>query len=324
VKVFVTGSTGLLGSNLVRHLDAGGHQIVGLVRSQERGVRLLGDTRATLTRGDMRDVSGFAHELDGCEAVFHAAAYFREYYQPGNHWQALDDININGTLQLMAEADRRRVRRFVHVSSCAAAGVEPDGSPGDENTPPLPIQLANLYFRSKILADAAIRAWRPPNGMEVVSVLPGWMWGPGDAAPTGAGQLVLDFLARRIPGIMDGGQCTVDARDVAAAMSAALDKGTPGERYLVAGQYHSVEDLLRGLQLVTGVPAPRLRLPHAAVMTFAWGAELFGKLTGREVLVTREAVRALHAKLRWSSAKAVRELGVTFRPLNDTLQDAVA
>ncbi len=324
MKVFVTGSTGLLGNNLVRLLDAKGDQVAGLVRSEEKGKWLLGDTRAMLVKGDIRDVTSFAHALDGCEAVFHTAAYFREYYQPGSHWQALNEINIKGTLRLMAEADRRGVRRFVHVSSCAAVGVKPDGSPGDEETPPLPLQISNLYFRSKIQADAAIRAWRPQHGMEVVSILPGWMWGPGDAAPSGAGQLVLDFLARKLPGIMDGGQSMVDARDVAGAMITALDKGAPGERYLVAGLYHTVEDILKGLERVTGIPAPKLRLPHAVVMAYAWAAELFGRLTGRNVLVTREAVRALHAKLRWTSRKAERELGVTFRPLEDTLRDVVA
>lgn len=324
MKVFVTGSTGLLGNNLVRSLDAQGHSVVALVRSEEKGRRLLGRTRATLLKGDMRDLAGFAQALDGCQAAFHTAAYFREYYQPGNHWQALDEINIKGTLALMTEADRRGIRRFVHVSSCGAIGMKPDGSPGDEETPPLRVQMSNLYFRSKVEGDAAIRAWRPQHGMEVISILPGWMWGPGDAAPTGAGQFVLDFLARKIPGIMDGGQSVVDARDVAAAMIAALDRGAHGERYIVAGRDHTIEDILKTLERVTSLPAPTLRLPHTVVMTYAWAAEVFGRLTGRKVLVTREAVRTLHAKLKWTSRKAERELGVTFRPLEETLRDMVA
>lgn len=325
MKVFVTGSTGLLGNNLVRLLDSKGHQVVGLVRSEEKGKWLLGDTEATLVKGDMRDITSFARRLEGCEALFHTAAYHREYYyRPHTRWEDLDEINIKGTLKLMAEADQRGVRRFIHVSSCGVVGgMKPDGSPGDEETPPLPIQMANLYFRSKIQADAAIRAWQPRHGMEAVLILPAWMWGPGDAAPTGSGQLALDFLARKLPGIMDGGQCMVDARDVAAAMIAGLGKGSHGERYLVAGRYHTIEEILKGLERVTGVPAPKLRLPQVAVMAYAWGVEFFGRLTGRDVLVTREAVRALHAKLRWTSERAERGLGVTFRPLEDTLRDVV-
>lgn len=324
MRVFVTGATGLLGNNLVRLLDAHGHEVVALVRSEAKARRLLGDTRARVVRGDMRDVAGFAPALEECAAVFHTAAYFREYYQPGDHRPALDAINIRGALALMTEADRRGVQRFVHVSSAGTIGTKPDGSPGDEDTPPLPLQMANLYWRSKAEADVTIRAWRPAGAMTVVQILPGWMWGPGDAAPTGAGQLALDFLARRLPGIMDGGMCVVDARDVAAAMVAAVNRGRPGERYIVGGSYCTMEELLKGLERVSGVPAPTRRLPHALVMAYAWGAELFGRLTGREVLVTREGVRALHAKLRWTSGKAERELGVTFRPLEETLRDVVA
>src|ERR1700752_879292 len=241
MKAFVTGSTGLLGNNLVRMLVERGDQVVGLVRSEEKGRRLLGDVDATLVRGDMRDVAGFAAALDGCEAVFHTAAYFREYYQPGDHAAQLQDINIKATLALMAEADRRGGQRFVHTSSGGAIGMRPDGTPGDEETPPGPFQMQNLYFRSKVEGDGAIRAWNPSRGLEVVEILPGWMWGPGDAAPTAAGRVALDFLARKIPGIVDGGACVVDAGDVAAAMIAAVRKGRTGERYIVAGEYHSME-----------------------------------------------------------------------------------
>ena len=324
MRVFVTGSTGLLGNNLVRLLLERGFDVVGLVRSEEKAKRMFGETKARFVKGDMRDVAGFAAAMDGCEAVFHTAAYFREYYQPGDHAQALEDINIKGTLTLMDEADRRGVRRFIHTSSSGTIGTKPDGSPGDEDTPPEPEQLANLYFRSKVEGDAKIRAWKGKNGMEVVEILPGWMWGPGDAAPTAAGRMAQDFLARKIPGVVEGGTCMVDARDVAAAMIAALEKGRAGEKYIVAGTFHTLEEVLQGLEKASGVPAPKMRLPHPVVMTFALIQELIGRLTGREVLVTREGVRAMHGKHRVTSAKAERELGVRFRPLDRTFEDVVA
>jgi len=323
MKVFVTGSTGLLGNNLVRLLLDRGFDVVGLVRSEEKAMRMFGETKAHFVKGDMRDVAGFAAAMDGCEAVFHTAAYFREYYQPGDHAQALEDINIKGTLTLMDEADRRGVRRFIHTSSSGTIGTKPDGSPGDEDTPPGLDQLSNLYFRSKVEGDAKIRARKGKNGMEVVEILPGWMWGPGDAAPTAAGRMAQDFIARKIPGIVEGGTCMVDARDVAAAMIAAVEKGRAGEKYIVAGTFHSLEDVLQGLEKASGVPAPKMRLPYPVVMTFAFIQELIGRLTGRDVLVTREGVRAMHGKHRVTSAKAERELRATFRPLEETLRDVV-
>ncbi len=323
MNAFVTGSTGLLGNNLVRLLVEQGHSVRGLVRSEQKGKRLLGDTGATLIQGDMKNVAGFASRLDGCEVVFHTAAYFREYYQPGDHWQALEAINIKGTLSLMEEADRRGVRRFVHVSSAGTIGMKPDGSAGDETTPLGAEMLKNGYFRSKVEGDKAIQAWQPTQGMEIIEILPAWMWGPGDAAPTNAGQLAQDFLARKVPGIVDGGTNVVDARDVAKAMIVAAERGRHKEKYIIGGRYCSMEDILEGLERVTGIPAPKMHLPHAVVMTYAGVLELYGRITGKEVLATREGVRLLHAKHTVTSAKAERELGATFRPLDETLRDTV-
>lgn len=323
MKALVTGSTGLLGNNLVRMLVERGHEVTGLVRSEEKAQRLLGDLDVRFVQGDMQDVAGFADALDGCDTVFHTAAYFREYFQPGNHAEKLKQINIDGTLQLMNEADRREVSCFVHVSSSGAIGKKPDGSPGDEDTPPLPVQMANLYFRSKVEGDEAIRTWKPDHGLEVIEILPGWMWGPGDAAPTSAGQMALDFLGGRIPGIIDGGSSLVDARDVAAAMIAAVGAAGHGSRYIVGGNYYSLKEVMQCLERVSGVPAPKRRMPQVVVMSYAWLMELIGRLTGREVLVTREGVRTMLAKLAVSSAKAEEELGATFRPLEETLRDVV-
>ena len=324
MRVFVTGATGLLGNNLVRQLRDKGHDVIGLVRSPDKARWLLGDTGASWIQGDMRDVAGFAAALDGRDAVFHTAAYFREYYQPGSHDEALETINIKGTLALLEAADARGVRRFVHTSSSGTVGRTADGSPGDEDTPPDELARDNGYFKSKVDGDAAIKAWRPRNGLEVVEILPGWMWGPGDAAPTGAGQVALDFLGGRLPVIPAGGMSTVDARDVAAAMLTAWERAPAGARYLVAGRFVKLAEILRMLEEATDLPGPRRRLPHALVWVFAAVSELWGRVTGRPVLVSRAAIRMLRAEIELSSARAERDLGVTFRPLEVTVRDTVA
>src|SRR5690349_9143977 len=100
MKAFVTGSTGLLGVNLVRLLRERGHEVRALVRSPEKARRLLGDTGAQVVAGDLEDVDAFAPALGGCDVVFHTAAYFREYFGPGDHWPALERLNVHATLQL--------------------------------------------------------------------------------------------------------------------------------------------------------------------------------------------------------------------------------
>jgi dihydroflavonol-4-reductase len=296
-----------------------------LARSQRKAQGALAALGVETVVGDMADVPAFADRLSGCDVLFHTAAYFREYYQPGNHWPILERINVRATVELLTEAAKRGVKTAVHTSSSGIVGSGRDGEPGDETAPPPREAETNLYFKSKLLAEQEIRTWTGHHPeMRVVFVLPGWMFGPEDAAPTGSGRLVLDFLAGKLPGIVDGGTCLVDARDVAQAMITAAERGEHGGRYIVAGRYRSLEDVMKALQSVSGVPAPTRHIPYPFILCYAWFAELGARLTGRVPTVSLQGVRIMHAKHRVRSDKAERELGATFRPLTDTLGDEVA
>jgi dihydroflavonol-4-reductase len=320
----VTGATGLLGSNLVRALVAEGVAVRALVRSPEKAARQLAGLPVEIIQGDMMEVEAFAPALVGCDAVFHTAAYFREYYQPGEHADALTRINVEGTLRLLHAADEASVGAFVHVSSSGAVGMTADGQPGDEETPAGPELLKNGYFKSKVEGDARIRAFAPRSGMRVIEVLPGFMWGPGDAAPTAAGQLTRDFLARKVPAIPDGGTNVVDARDVASAMVRSARQAVHGARYLVAGEFRTLESVLSALEDASGVKGPRFKPPYFLLLMFAFFEELRVRLFGGPLLVSVAAIRLMHQRHTVSSARAVRELGVRFRPFEETARDVVA
>jgi dihydroflavonol-4-reductase len=262
--------------------------------------------------------------LAGCDAVFHTAAYFREYYQPGEHTDMLARINVEGTLHLLRAADEAGVEAFVHVSSSGAVGMTEDGRPGDEDTPAGPELLRNAYFKSKVEGDARIRSFAPRSGMRVIEVLPGFMWGPGDAAPTAAGQLTRDFLARKVPVIPDGGTNVVDARDVASAMVRSASQALHGARYLVAGEFRTIESVLRVLEDTSGVKGPRFKPPYFLLLLFAFFEELRVRIFGGPLLVSVRAIRLMHQRHTVSSARAVRELGVRFRPFEETARDVIA
>jgi dihydroflavonol-4-reductase len=325
MHAFVTGATGLLGNNLVRLLAQQGHQVTALVRSREKARRTLPAENVSLVEGDLRDVAAYAPALAGADTLFHTAAYFREYFTPGDHWQTLKAINIDATIALLEEAERRGVRRAIYTSSSGVIGATKDGAAGDESTPPDENTMSNLYFRSKVLAEQAVNEFTQRSSLPVVQILPGWMFGPGDAAPTTAGQIVLDFLNRKLPGILPGGGAPVDVRDVAQAMINAAERGRGGERYIVGGDtVYSMAAIFRLLEEVSGVPGPRLPIPAPAALTFAWVSEQYSRLSGRPALATVQGARTLLEPHRTSSAKAIRELGATFRPLRDTLRDEVA
>jgi dihydroflavonol-4-reductase len=318
MKVFVTGSTGLLGNNVVRALVAAGHEVVGLTRSAEKAKWMMGDTGASFVTGDMRAVDGFVDALSGCGAVVHTAAYFREYFAPGDHAEALNAINVQGTLALMAEADKRGVKRFIHVSSAGVIGHKPDGSAGDEDTPPNPEMLDNGYVRSKIAGDKKIAAFAPSSGMRIIEILPGWMWGPGDAAPTNAGRLVKQFLAGKLGAVPRGGATIVDARDVAAGILNALSYEGAGDRFIIGGEFHTTAELGELLAKYGGRKAPR-QVPAGAAYLVAHMSELAAKLSGGAPTVPLQGIRLITSEHRVSSARAQAELGVAFRPFDDTI-----
>lgn len=323
---FVTGATGLLGNNLVRELLADGWRVRALVRSPEKAARQFAGLDVEIVKGDMLDVAGFANALYGVDAVFHSAAFFRDSYKGGSHWPALKAANVDGTRALLAEGYRAGVRRFVHVSSIAVL----TGAPGAviDETMLRHERDADDYYRSKILSDREVLGFLDAHpDVWAAMVLPGWMHGPGDIGPTSAGQTVLDVAAGRLPGLPPGSFSVVDARDVARAMILANARGRRGERYLAAGRHMTMADLVPLIGAATGTKAPTRRIPQALFYLIAAGNEVYARLTGRPVLlswamartVAREADRS-----RYDPGKSQRELGLTFRPVAETLADEVA
>jgi dihydroflavonol-4-reductase len=321
MRAFVTGSTGLLGSNLVYTLLAQGHEVVALARSEQKARKILTDPRIQIVVGDMEDVPAFAPKLAGVDVLFHVAAYFREYYRLGDHDAKLQKINVDGTMQLLELAEKHGVKKTIHVSS---SGVLGRGNPADENTPPDDLVSSNLYFYSKLMAEERIAQFVKKHTMPVVMILPTVMIGPRDTAPTAIGNALVQIIERKFPMIPPGGFEFVDARDVAQAMINAVERGRSGERYIVTGGYHSMVDLVSAVTSAARVPMPPIRAPYPLMLTVATFAEFGARLTNSDPLITREAVRTIYAQRKISAAKAIRELGITLRPFEESIRDEVA
>lgn len=322
---FVTGATGLLGNNLVRELIAEGWYVRAMVRSPEKAARQFAGLNLEIVTGDMLDVSGFADALTGVEVVFHTAAYFRDSYKGGRHWEALYTANVKGTVSLLDHAYRTGVRRFVHTSSVAVlrgtkGQIINESMLRDERD-------ADDYYRSKILSDRVVLDFLDSHpDFWATLVLPGWMHGPGDFGPTSAGQTVLDVAGERLPGVPPGSFSVVDARDVAQAMILANRQGRRGERYLAAGLHMTMADLLPLIAQATGTKAPARRIPLFFLHLIAAGNELYARMTGKPVLLSWAMARTVateNNRSHYDPAKTNRELGLEFRPVIETLRDEV-
>ena len=324
--IYVTGATGLLGNNLIRTLLAQGHQVRGLVRDKNKAEELFPAPPPALTWvvGDMLQVEEVASSLEGVDCVVHTAAYFRDSYKGGQHYQRMLDVNVDGTAALLEAAYAHGVRRFVHVSSIATVKSEP-GEPAHADMRRAFDGEHDDYFRSKILSDQVVEDFADAHPDFVASfVLPGFMVGPGDLGPTSAGQLVLDFARKKLPGVMNGGFSFVDARDVAGACAALCTSSRPGERYLVAGHYHSMSSAYSHLSPITAVKAPTLAIPDFIVVVYALFSELYARITKKPVLLSWAGVQSMRRERphgQFDSSKAERDLGVTFRPLTETFRD---
>jgi dihydroflavonol-4-reductase len=324
---FVTGATGLLGNNLVRALSAKGIVVRALARSPEKALKQLGSVAGVeFVTGDMADIAGFADKLVGVDTLFHTAAYFRDSYGGGDHAKALHDTNVTGTTNLLDAAYKAGIRNMVHISSIAVLDG-PRGAWIDESMLRARDD-ADDYYGSKIDTDDVFLSFLKDHpDFNGCMVLPGWMHGPGDMGPTSAGQVTLDFLHRKLPGATPATFSVVDARDVANAAIAAATKGRRGERYLAAGRHMEMTDLFAMYERVSGVPAPKGRLPALLLKIVAGVSELGAMITKKPILLSNATVKLMlreAERTRFNPAKSERELGLKFRPIEETLRDEIA
>lgn len=328
-RVFVTGSTGLLGNNLVRALSAQGHTVRALARSADKARAQLGDVpNAEIVIGDLSNVAGFARQLEGCETLFHTAAYFRDSYKGGNHARELERTNVDGTRALMEAAYAAGIRSMVHTSSVAVLARRSAKTTIDE-TDTRPLEQADDYYRSKILSERAVEKFLAAHAdFNASFVLPGWMVGPGDIGPTSSGQMIQDVVHGKLPGLPPGAFSAVDARDVADAHIAAAERGRRGERYIATGTAIKVSDLIPLVGKLANVRTPTRHVPMTLLFVLAAFQELGARMFGKPALLSMAAVKLMKSEGEDNNAydltKSQRELAYSVRPLEKTLADTIA
>ena len=325
---FVTGSTGLLGNNLVRTLLEEGFLVRALVRNLKKAEQQFSNLSGVeIIEGDVQAVETFADALMGVDVLFHTAAYFRDSYTGGAHWDSLYKTNVEGTLSLLKAAYAGGIRRLIHTSSIATL-KGPQGGGAVNETMLRREEDADDYYKSKILTDKTIDSFIAEHpDFKVTFVLPAWMHGPGDLGPTSAGQFALDFMNGRLPGIIDSSFSFVDARDVAKAMISAVENGRSGERYLAAGRSMTMAEIYKVMEKVSGKVGPKNKIPMALLWVVGGFNEIYARITKKPVLVGLASVRVLvneREHSQFDHAKSARELGITFRPVEDTLADVLA
>ena len=319
MRALLTGASGFVGSHVRSALADRGAEVRCLVRASSPRTNLEGLDEAELVVGDLRDRESLVRAIEGCDTLFHCAADYRLYVREPEQMYA---SNVQGTRNVLRAAAEAGVDRVVYTSSVGALGLHADGTPADEATPVTIDDMVGHYKRSKYLAERVAEEWAE-RGLPVVIVNPSTPIGDRDVKPTATGRVIVDFLRRKTPAFVDTGLNWVDVRDVAVGHLLAAERGQPGQRYILGHRNLSLEELFRRLARITGLRAPRVRLPHWIPLAAAAVDTGLARLTGGEPRVALDAVRLSRYKMYFDSSRAVRELGLPQTPIDDALERAV-
>jgi len=324
VKCFVTGASGFIGANLVRELAARGHEVTILVRASSdlRGITGINCQRV---EGDVSQRALLEKAMRGCDWCFHVAASYHLWLRD---YAPMYAANVEGTRNVFEAAGAAGCRRIVYTSTVGCIGLPREingvAVPTDEATPVDGSQMKNHYKKSKWEAELVARELAA-KGLPVVIVNPSAPIGPYDVKPTPTGKIVVDFLNRKMPGYLDTGLNWVHVRDVVVGEILAAEKGRVGERYILgnAGGNWTMQQAFRVLEELTGIPAPKFRVPYGVALLAAHVDEAMSSITGKEPKAPLAGVRMAKYKMYFTPAKAIRELGLPQTPVRHAFADAV-
>ena len=318
MKVFLTGGTGYIGSEVARRLRRRGDDVVALVRTPGKAGELeqLG---CDLVPGDLGDDAALRAGMSDCQAVIHAAAMY-EVGIKASRRELMFEANVRGTERVLQAAQDLGIPRVVYVSTCGVFG-NTDGKTVDETHRHGGESFASYYEETKFLAhEVALRFIS--EGLPAIIVMPGFTYGPDD--PSAIGSLVDQFIARKMPALPmpTVGGTFVHRDDVADGILLALDKGLPGESYVLGGEVARNRDFADTLAKHLGRKSPP-NMPSVLLKAVAPLGPLIGPALGFEPNL-KETIASDGYTFFASHEKATRELGYSPRSLDQGIRDMLA
>src|SRR5690606_31799274 len=315
--IFVTGGTGFIGSRLLFDLTADGNPVRALKRKTSVIPPFLRDRNIEWVEGDVLHVGELEDAMRGAEKVYHCAAMVS---LSNRERRQMYRVNIEGTANVVNLCLSLGVRRLVHVSSVAGLGREKDGKLITEESRFDYHDQNWAYGISKYESECEV--WRGlAEGLEVVIVNPTIVladrdWTQGSGRLFGVVQKGMRFYT-------PGGNGYVDVRDVSACLIALMESELTGERFIINAENRTYRELFSAIADAMGKPRPSIQLKRW-MLEIAWRVNLgYALLTGKEPLLTKDAVRAGFQVTRYSNEKIKKATGIRFRPLDQTIRDIV-
>ncbi len=317
MTTLVTGAAGFLGSHVTRQLVARGEEVRVLVRASSSN-RAISDLSLEYVTGDLRDAASLERAMSGVKRVFHVAADYRLWAKRS---QEIYDSNVGGTKNLLAAAKKAGIEQLIYTSTVATIAVERPELPNESTQAKLE-EMIGHYKRSKWMAEQeALNAAK--EGLPVIVAMPTTPVGPWDWKPTPTGKIILDYLNGKMPGYVETGLNFVGVEECAAGHLLVSEKGKIGERYLLGAENLTLKEVLDTLAKITGLPAPRMKIPHGLALGVAYLDSAFSRLVGKEPGIPVEGVKIAQHKMFVDASRACRELGFQPGPVSAALERAV-
>lgn len=321
MTVFLTGATGFIGYELLRQLTGEGRTVHLLHRPGSERKIDTEDPRIRLFRGDIRDPGSLEAAMEGCTRAYHLAGYARPWApDPATYHR----VNVEGTRNVLEAALGLGLERAVVTSSGATLPGASGGRPADESDEKK--QFETLYGRTKYLAEEEARTFAR-RGLHTVIVNPPRVYGPGLMTESNAVTRLIKWYMegkwRFLPGDGRHAGNYVFVGDVARGHRLAMERGRPGERYILGGENISLAGLFRMVGRLSGKERTMWNVPLPLVRLLArveeWKADTFN----RPPLITPAWVDNYLKDASLTSAKAVDELGYTITPLEEGLEKTI-
>ncbi|HWZ97311.1 MAG TPA: hopanoid-associated sugar epimerase [Candidatus Dormibacteraeota bacterium] len=302
----VTGASGFLGSHVTRQLVARGESVRVLLRASSNN-RAIADLPLEYVTGDLRDSASLSKALADVTRVFHVAADYRLW---AKRKQDIYDSNVGGTKNLVEASKRANVSQFIYTSTVATIAVDRPEHPNEFTDAKLD-EMVGHYKRSKWQAEREVLD-AAKQGFPAIVAMPTTPVGPWDWKPTPTGKIILDFLNGKMPGYVETGLNFVGVEECAAGHLLISDKGKIGERYLLGAENLTLKQVLDSLANITGLPAPKLKIPHGVALGVAYANTAFSRFLGREPGIPVEGVKIAQHMMFVDAKRAQKELG--FKP----------
>jgi dihydroflavonol-4-reductase len=318
-KILITGGTGFLGAHIVRQfLDAGEKELRVMASHVPEWMK---DAGVEAAEGSVTDPDAVARSVKDVSAIFHLAG---KVSRENEDAAEMNKIHLEGTRLVCEAAKISGVKTMVLASSSGTIAVSEDEQIFDETFPP-PVDIISrwAYYSSKYFQERTALQNFDGDGRRLVIMNPSLLLGPEDDRLSST-KPVLDFLGRKIPYCPSGGLSFVDARDAAAAFISALEKGRHQEKYLLGAANMTFQEFFGRLERLSGVSAPRLRVPKKLAMG---GANLISSVFanwGKPSPVSSKEVEQAEYFWYFDSSKAEEDLGFESRDPQETLQDTIS